>query len=127
MPERSARFAPMRVESGDHVVSEGAPAGGLFLIVLGTVEITKRVGRERSVLLSTLGEGAYFGELSLMRGGVARATVTAAGPTELAKLPASDFYDVVAEHPVLWEEIRQQAHRRELMLSQIVAGDTSVV
>jgi CRP-like cAMP-binding protein len=125
--ELLARFAPIRMESGERVVTEGAPAGGLYLIVLGTVEITKRVAGQRSVRLSTLGEGAYFGELSLMRGGVARATVTAAGPTELAKLPARDFYDIVAAYPVLWERLRQEAHRRELMMSQLVAGDTGVV
>jgi len=28
---------------------------------------------------------------------------------------------------VLWEELRKEAHRRELMLRQIVTGETNVV
>ncbi len=122
-----ARFKPMRCESGEQVIIEGQKAGGLYLIVLGAVEIMKKVGDNRSVLLTTLGEGAYFGELSLMRGGSARAGVKAIGPTELAVLPPDDFYELVAANPVLWEELRKEAHRRELMLSQIVTGETNVV
>jgi CRP-like cAMP-binding protein len=122
-----ARFRPMRCESGERVIAEGQKAGGLYLIVLGAVEITKQVAEQRAVLLTTLGEGSYFGELSLMRGGVARASVQATGPTELAVLPPEDFYELVAANPVLWEELRKEAHRRELMLRQIVTGETNVV
>jgi hypothetical protein len=66
-------------------------------------------------------------EMSLLRGGVASATVTSAGPTELAVLPPREFYAVVADNPVLWEAMRHEAHRRELMIEQIVTGDTNVV
>jgi cAMP-dependent protein kinase regulator len=125
--ELLARFRPTRCEAGERIVEEGKAAGGLYLIVLGSVDITKRIADGRSVVLTTLGEGAYFGELSLLRGGVARATVTASGPTELAMLPPEDFYEVVAANPVLWEEMRREARRRELMLNQIVTGETSVV
>lgn len=121
------KFQPFRAESGEKIVQEGEPAGGLFLIVLGSVEITKRVGEHRSVLLATLGEGAYFGEMSLLRGSVANASVTAVGPTELAVMSPRDFYEVVAEHPHLWDEVRREANRRQLENHQIVTGDTNVV
>jgi len=109
------------------VVIEGEPAGGLFLIVLGSVEITKRVADKRSVLLATLGEGAYFGEMSLLRGGVAGATVTAVGPTELAVMRPRDFYAVIAENPHLWDEVRREANRRQLANNQLVTGETNLV
>ncbi len=121
------RFVPIRCESGQVIVTEGAPAGGFFLIVLGAVEITKRVAEQRAVLLATLGEGAYFGEMSLLAGGVASATVTVTGPTELAMLPPREFYDVVSRHPVLWDEVRREAHRRRLATSELVTGQTSLV
>jgi CRP-like cAMP-binding protein len=121
------KFKPFRAESGEKIVKEGEPAGGLFLIVLGSVEITKRVGERRSVLLATLGEGAYFGEMSLLRGAVANASVIAVGPTELAVMSPRDFYEVVAENPRLWDEVRREANRRQLENHQIVTGDTNVV
>jgi ATP-binding cassette subfamily B protein len=122
-----SRFQPRRVEAGKTIVREGEAGGGLYLLVLGTVDITKKVDGARAVLLASLGEGCYFGEMSLLRGTFASATVTAAGPVELAHLPPKEFYDVLAEYPVLWDELRREAERRELINQNIVAGETRVV
>jgi CRP-like cAMP-binding protein len=122
-----ARFVPRRVEAGTAILREGDVGGGLYLIVLGTVEITKWQNDRRAVLLASLGEGAYFGEMSLLQGGTASATVTAAGPVELAQLPPQEFYDVVSAFPVLWDELRREAHRREIITQNLMAGDTHVV
>lgn len=122
-----AHFQFTRVDAGARIIKEGERAGGFYLIVLGTVEITKRVSEKRQVLLATLDEGNYFGEMSLLRGDVARASVTATGTTELAVLPAKNFYALVANHPILWDQVRQEAHRRELEIVQIVTGMTGAV
>lgn len=122
-----AHFHPRRSNSGEAIVREGEHAGGLYLIVLGQVEITKRVSAQRSVLLATLGEGAYFGEMSLLHGEPASASVTATGPTELAVLSAQAFYELLAEHPVLWEAMKRQAGERDVENDRIVTGNTSVV
>jgi cAMP-dependent protein kinase regulator len=122
-----AHFQFSRAETGEHIIVEGERSGGFFLIVLGVVDITKRVSERRQVLLATLGEGSYFGEMSLLRGDVARASVTATGPTELAVLPAKNFYSLVASHPILWDQVRHEAHRRELEMVQIVTGVTGSV
>ncbi|HUS66962.1 MAG TPA: cyclic nucleotide-binding domain-containing protein, partial [Kofleriaceae bacterium] len=129
-PQRTgliAHFQFTRVENGQNIIVEGERSGCFYLIVLGTVDITKRVSDKRQVLLATLGEGSYFGEMSLLRGDVARASVTATGPTELAMLPAKNFYALVASHPILWDQVRQEAHRRELELVQLVTGVTGSV
>jgi CRP-like cAMP-binding protein len=122
-----AHFQFTRVDAGARIIQEGERAGGFYLIVLGTVEITKRVSEKRQVLLATLDEGNYFGEMSLLRGDVARASVTATGTTELAVLPAKNFYALVANHPILWDQVRQEAHQRELEMVQIVTGMTGAV
>jgi CRP-like cAMP-binding protein len=121
-----ARFRPLRSESGQQLVREGEHAGGFYLILLGSVEITKRVADKRSVLLATLGEGAYFGEMSLLRGHEACASVTSVGPSELAVLPPRDFYEVVADNPKLWAEIQREVERRAEM-NQIVTGQSGMV
>jgi CRP-like cAMP-binding protein len=53
--------------------------------------------------------------------------VTAAGPVELAQLEPRDFYQIVSAHPVIWEELRREASRRELTNRNILTGETSVV
>ena len=122
-----ARFVPLRAESGHVIVQEGERSGGLYLIVLGAVEIVKRGPDGRNVLLATLREGAYVGEMSMLRGHAANASVLAAGPVELAFLPPRDFYEVVAGNPALWDAMRREASARQLENARILAGDTSAV
>jgi CRP-like cAMP-binding protein len=94
--ERSAiaeRFRPRRFGRGAQIIEEGAPGGGLYLILVGEVEAVR--GRDaEEVKLGTLGEGSYFGEMSLLKGGVASATVRATRMTEAVQLPPRDFYEM---------------------------------
>ena len=119
------RFRPRRFGRGAQIIEEGAPGGGLYLILVGEVEVV-RAGKEggRVVKLGTLGEGSYFGEMSLLRGGVASATVRATRMTEAVQLPPRDFYELASQHPVLWEQLRTEAERREMANHAILAGET---
>jgi CRP-like cAMP-binding protein len=122
-----ASFEPMRVESGKAIVRQGERAGGLFLIVLGAVEVVCRTDDRRAVVLATLGEGAYVGEISLLTGDVATASVVACGPVELAALPATAFYRIVSDYPELWAAMRDEAAARRLHTARVLAGRTAVV
>lgn len=121
------RFRPRRFGRGARVIEEGSPGGGLFLILVGEVQVVRGGGEptaaEPEVVLGTLGEGSYFGEMSLLRGGVASATVKATRMTEVVQLPPRDFYEVVSQHPVLWEQLRSEAERREMANHAIVSGE----
>ena len=77
----------------------------------------------RNVAVGRLGEGSYFGEMSLLKGGVASATVRAARMTEVVQLPPRDFYEIVSQHPVLWEQLRSEAERREMANHALLTGD----
>jgi CRP-like cAMP-binding protein len=125
-PERQAiaeRFRPRRFGRGAQIIEEGAPGGGLYLILVGEVQVV-RSGKDGAVVkLGTLGEGSYFGEMSLLRGGVASATVRATRMTEAVQLPPRDFYEMASQHPVLWEQLRTEAERREMANHAILAGE----
>jgi CRP-like cAMP-binding protein len=123
--ERAAiaeRFRPRRFGRGARIVEEASAGGGLYLILVGEVEVV-RGAAESEVRLGALGEGSYFGEMSLLRGGTASATVRAARMTEVVQLPPRDFYEVVSQHPVLWEQLRSEAERREMANVAILAGE----
>jgi CRP-like cAMP-binding protein len=122
--ERTAiaeRFRPRRFGRGAHIIEEGAAGGGLYLILVGEVTVVR--GTEEEVVLGTLGEGSYFGEMSLLKGGVAVATVRASRMTEVVQLPPRDFYEVVSQHPVLWEQLRSEAERREMANAALLTGE----
>lgn len=117
------RFRPRRFGRGAQIIEEGAPGGGLYLILVGEVDVV-RAGKGGGVVkLGTLGEGSYFGEMSLLRGGVASATVKATRMTEAVQLPPRDFYEMASQHPVLWEQLRSEAERREMANHAILAGE----
>lgn len=120
-------FGHERYPDGHRIVHEGARSGGFCLILMGTVEIQKRAPDGLALSLAHLSEGAYFGELSLLRGDVARATVVARGPVEVARLEAKHFYTLVASNPLLWAHVWEEASRRELETCRIVAGTTGSV
>ncbi|MCU1280224.1 MAG: cyclic nucleotide-binding protein [bacterium] len=126
IPERAViaeRFRPRRFGRGAQIIEEGAPGGGLYLILVGEVEVV-RMGKDGAIVkLGTLGEGSYFGEMSLLRGGVASATVKAMRMTEAVQLPPRDFYEVASQHPVLWEQLRSEAERREMANHAILSGE----
>lgn len=130
LPERRvellARFVPAHAKAGEAIVSEGERAGGLYLIILGGVDILKRA-EGRHTRLASLGEGSYFGEMSLLEDDVASASVVATRASELAVLPPRAFYDLVIMHPVLWDSMRREAKRRALDQHRIVTGETAAV
>ncbi len=116
------RFRPRRFGRGACIIEEGAEGGGLYLILVGEVEVV-RSDAAGAVELGRLGEGSYFGEMSLLRGAMASATVRATRLCETVQLPPRDFYEIVSRHPVLWEQLRIEAQRRELTNVAILAGE----
>jgi CRP-like cAMP-binding protein len=123
-----SRFRPVRRASGETILRQGERMGGLYMVVLGSVEITQRPSVRRARLLATLGEGTYFGDMSrLDLEGVVGATVSAAGPVELAMLPAEEYDAIVRERPMLWTEICERGHRRELERSNLITGETPML
>ncbi len=123
-----SRFRPVRRASGETILRQGERTGGLYMVVLGSVEITQRPSVRRARLLATLGEGAYFGDMSRLDDeGVVGATVSAAGPVELAVLPAEEYDAVVRERPLLWTELCERGQRRELERSNLLTGETPML
>lgn len=75
------------------------PGDKLYIIERGEVHIShaNKEGKERH--LATLGERAFFGELSLLDGGPHTATARAATETVLLTIDQSAFYNFLDKHP----------------------------
>jgi len=71
------RFVGHEVAAQTDLIREGEPGRGLYVVLHGSVDVSKRDG-DQKVLLATLGAGDVFGEMSLLHGAPATATVTAA-------------------------------------------------
>jgi len=70
------RFTGHDVAPGTDIIREGDPGRGLYVVLSGEVEVLK--GEEPfETTLATLRAGDVFGEIALVRGGAATATVRA--------------------------------------------------
>lgn len=81
------------------VVTEEAPADGLYLITRGRASVSV-AGRDGAALtIGELGVGEIIGEISLLDGGTASATVTAMTSLELIAIDRDGFLRLLDRHP----------------------------
>jgi CRP-like cAMP-binding protein len=88
------------VPAGKVIAQEGSAAHEFFVIVDGSVDISKK-----GKVVRTLGPGEFFGELAML-GKVARtATATAATPTSLLVMAHREFTTLLVDHPGIQEKV----------------------
>ncbi len=88
------RFTAHRVAAGAPVIREGEPGRGVFVVLEGAVDVSKRDGDEK-VLLATLGVGEVFGEISLLHDEPTTATVTAGVESQVLFLERALFRKLI--------------------------------
>jgi type IV pilus assembly protein PilB len=82
------------------IVREGAPGNSMFFIITGKVEIRKKDPNTNiDFLLSEMGPGQNFGEMSLLTGKPRTATVLSMEPTTCAVLEQKDFQELLLTYP----------------------------
>ena len=99
--EREALIKEMELESheeGSVIISEGEPGTSMYVITSGEVKVYTR-GTKGSVYLAKLGEGEFFGEVSVLTGKPRTATITASRPTELLRLDKENLDNALGKYP----------------------------
>jgi CRP-like cAMP-binding protein len=100
-------------QPGDIIIQESIPVINFFMIVSGEVEVVLNTDQPNEMVLTTLGEGKYFGEIGLTKETDATASVRAsAANTEVAVLPKEIFSDLIAESTPTRETINNIAENR---------------
>ncbi len=93
--ERVASLADeIDVAAGTALTREGGTAAEFFVIVDGTVEVSRD-----GVVLNTLGPGDFLGEIALIDGGPRTATARTTSPARLLVLASREFHTLVADEP----------------------------
>ncbi len=84
------------------IVREGAPGTSMFFVTAGLVEVRKKDSQTGlEFLLSEMGPGQNFGEMSLLMGKPRTATVIATQPTACAVLEQTDFQELLMQYPAI--------------------------
>jgi uncharacterized membrane protein len=119
----SKRLEQIDYAEGDVVFKQGEEGSSLFIIDEGAVDISYGEGRGR-VVLATLFNGQYFGELSLFDGAPRSATATATKSSRLIRLDREDLVDFVNKNPsaalrIIAEMSERLRQTNELMSRQV--------
>ncbi|BBB98822.1 voltage-dependent potassium channel with a cyclic nucleotide-binding domain [Bradyrhizobium elkanii USDA 61] len=102
------------IEAGEVLVRRGDAASSMYFITAGEVEI------DLPSQLVRLSDGAFFGEIALLRRTSRSGTVTATRKTKLLVLDAQDFHALIARMPALAAHVRETAEAR--LADPIAAG-----
>jgi cAMP-dependent protein kinase regulator len=99
-PDVIARFDTDYRQTGDVIIEEGQQGPGLYLIVSGSVRVS-RAEEGEVVVITDLGPGDLFGEISLVMSKPSTATVTAVENTALLTLSRDEFQAATEDYPEL--------------------------
>jgi CRP-like cAMP-binding protein len=124
--ERAAIVQEMELETHDEgsvIINEGDPGTSMYLVASGEVKVFTR-GSTGTLYLARLGEGDFFGEVSVLTGKPRTATITASQRTELLRLDKEKLDGVLSKHPgirnVLDEFYKKRAeHTVEAMIESL--------
>lgn len=89
--------------SGEVIFREGDEGDGIYIIDSGEVSVSRQ-----GILINTLSEGAYFGELALLAEIPRFATITALSEGVLFFLNKQDFDKITDEIPEIMKSINKQ-------------------
>lgn len=90
------------------IVRQGKPSTGLFIIQSGEVCVSNRLFGNKLLILATLKKGELFGEVGLIEGGAASATVSSIVPVKCLYLSNIYFDAMQVTLPSLSDSISQE-------------------
>ncbi len=99
-------------DKGESVVKHGEEGDSMFLIIKGQVKLTLFNRDGKSIVLSSLNEGDFFGEFSLLDEKSRSCTVIASTDCDLFIMTRRLFFKLIREHPILTFDIIKEMTKR---------------
>lgn len=100
------KFENVELDTGDVIIREGEEGKALYVIKHGAIDVVKiHPETKEKLLLATLREGDFFGEISLLQNQPTTATCIAKVPTSLLRLPKPAFNELIMTHPQVLETV----------------------
>ncbi len=116
------RFTSHDVAPGTHVINEGEEGRGLFVVLSGDLDVSRRASDGSVVPLGGLRTQDVFGEMSLLRNVKTSATVVAQRPATVLFLAREYVARIVAAMPEIKSYLEALAEDREID-NQLMLGE----
>jgi cAMP-dependent protein kinase regulator len=107
-----SRLTLKHYEEGSVIVAEGDPGDSMFVVVNGEVSVNTTNAKGKRITLANLGEGEFFGEISLLTGLPRTATIITNTDSDLLELTRKDYENIVADHPNVADVLKEWHHQR---------------
>lgn len=107
-----ASMSQVDLARGQTLFHEGEPGDRLYVIATGKVKLGRRSPDGRENLLSVLGPGEMFGELSLFDPGPRTATATAVADARLHELAQDELVAWIERYPAVVTHLLKALARR---------------
>ena len=111
-------------EPGEIIMTEGEQGKSLFILTTGVVRAYVKNADGRNVQVRIMGEGEFFGEISLLTGKPRTATLTASTSCELLELDKAVLVQIAREHPHVVEVVKEFHDKRAGSHDEEVARST---
>ena len=119
------RFTSHDVATGTVVINEGEEGRGLFVVLSGDLDVSRRSSEGAMVPLGTLKTGDVFGEMALIRNARTAATVVASRPATVLFLSRETIAKIVSAVPEIRSYLEALAEEREID-NQLVMGEDDI-
>ena len=116
------RFTSHDVASGTVVIHEGEQGRGLFVVLSGELDVSRRGADGSAIPLAGLRTGDVFGEMAILRNAATTATVVAVRPATVLFLAREYVARIVAAVPEIKSYLEALAEDREID-NQLVLGE----
>lgn len=115
------QFKSREVPANEKIIEEGQKGDGLYMLLSGRAEVSKKLQGKRQVL-AHLKEGDVFGEMSLLNNTPVSANIKSIRKSIVLKLPKKRFSEILSTHPQLLAHISDLSDERERTNKAIAAG-----
>ena len=100
-------MSQLRLHRGERLFDEGDGGDCLYVVLEGKMKLTRAAGDGRENLLSVIGPGEMFGELSLFDPRPRTSSASAVTDVTLAVLPHDSLLPLLRKRPALVQRLRR--------------------
>jgi predicted acylesterase/phospholipase RssA/CRP-like cAMP-binding protein len=125
----SGSSIPVHLEPGEALMHQDETGDLVYLLVSGSLEVSRKIDGEMAILAIIDEPGALVGEMVALGGGNRTASVIAKTPSDLVSTPAKSFQDLLKTYPEIGAGLVSVAISRaeEGELADLLAGHFGIV
>jgi signal transduction histidine kinase len=106
------------LQSGEEFITEGKPADYFYVLLAGTVQVTKKVSDKNEVNVASHGAGTFLGEVPILLDIPYEVTIRTVESSRLLRIKKEKFWNILTScTPMTNEILRTMAQRVQLVQS----------